>query len=46
MKNKILVMDQRHQSRTSDWLFLQEQEDDFLLGKLPNDLPDIREDEE
>ena len=46
MKNKIQVMEQRDQSRILDWLYLQEQEDDFLMGMIPSDLPDIREDEE
>ncbi len=44
MKNKTQVMDRRSQIRISDWLF--QEDDDFLMGKTPNDLPYVWEDEE
>ncbi len=46
MKNKSQMMNQRSQTKTLDWLYQEEQEDDFLLGKIPSELRDILEEEE
>jgi hypothetical protein len=45
MKNKIQMINQRNQAKTTDWLY-REEEDDFLLGKTPNVFQDSWEDEE
>jgi len=46
MKNKTQVMDQRNQIKVPDWLYHETEEDDFLLGRTPKDLPDTWEEEE
>jgi hypothetical protein len=46
MKNKAPVMNERIQTKVPDWLYQEIQEDDFLMGKTPKDLPDTWEDEE
>ena len=47
MKKEPSVMDQRTQTRILDWLYQQvEGEDDFLMGKTPQDLSDTWEEEE
>lgn len=46
MKNKTQVMEERSQTKIPDWLYLETQEDDFLMGKTPKDLPDVWGDEE
>ena len=46
MKNKTLLMGERSQSKVLNWLYQEETEDDFLLGKTPKDLSDTWEDEE
>jgi hypothetical protein len=45
MKNKTPVMNQRHQTTGFAWL-QEEQEDDFLIGKTPNEFQETWEDEE
>lgn len=45
MKNKSLMMNQRNQTKALDWLY-QEEEDDFLLGKIPSEFKEMWEDEE
>lgn len=44
MNNKPQMMNERNQIKTLDWK--DEQEDDFLLGKTPNEFQSIWEDEE
>jgi hypothetical protein len=46
MKNKTPVMNQCRQTRLLDWLYQEEQEDDFLLGITPNEFQEIMEEEE
>lgn len=46
MKNNPQAIDQRSQVRIPDWLFLETQEDDFLIGKAPHEFQDILEEEE
>ena len=45
MKNKTPVMNQRDQTKVLDWLY-HEEDEDFLLGKVPNEFKGIWEDEE
>ena len=44
MKNRTQMMRQRSPMKTLDWL--EEQEDDFLMGKTASEFQDIGEDEE
>jgi len=46
MKNKTQIMDYRSQSKVPNWLYQEIQEDDFLMGKTPQELPDSWEEEE
>jgi len=46
MKNKTQTMDRCSQTKVPDWLYQEVQEDDFLMGKTPKDLPDTWEEEE
>ncbi len=46
MKNKTQEVIQRYQDKFLDWLCKEVDEDDFLLGKTPRELGDIREEEE
>jgi len=46
MKNKTQVMNQRSQTHIPDWLYQEVQEDDFLMGKTPQEFPDTWEEEE
>jgi hypothetical protein len=46
MKNKTQLLDQRNQTKIPDWLFHEDEEDDFLLGKNPSDIKVIDDDEE
>jgi hypothetical protein len=46
MKNKSQQMNQRSQTKVLDWLYQEEENDDFLLGKTPRELQDIEDDEE
>jgi hypothetical protein len=46
MKNNPQVMNQRSQTKVLDWLYQEEGEDDFLMGRTPKDLGDTWEEEE
>jgi hypothetical protein len=46
MKNRILDMDGRTQTKLPTWLYQEVQEDDFLLGKTPIKIQDTWDDEE
>jgi hypothetical protein len=46
MKNKTQLLDQYSQLRIPDWLFMETQEYDFLIGKTPMDLGDDTWEEE
>ena len=46
MKNKPPLMDQNSQTRILDWLYLEEEQDDFLMGRTPKELSENWEEEE
>jgi hypothetical protein len=46
MKNKTSMMNERIQFKVKDWLHQDTQDDDFLLGRTPNNLESTWEDEE
>jgi hypothetical protein len=46
MKNKAQYMSPRTQTSIFDWMYVEEQDDDFLMGKTPKDLSDAWEEEE
>ena len=46
MKSKTQLMDHRSKDKIFDWLYQENQEDDFLIGKTPIDLQNTWEDEE
>jgi len=46
MKAKTQLTDHRVKGKIFDWLYQENQEDDFLIGKTPIDLQNTWEDEE
>lgn len=46
MKNKTQSITPRSETKVLDWLNQEEQEEDFLLGKTPQDFQDIEDEEE
>jgi hypothetical protein len=46
MKNKTQLVNRFNQTKILDWLYQEEEEDDFLTGITPKNLGDIGEEEE
>jgi len=46
MKNKTPMLDQRNQNKILNWLYQEEEKDDFLMGITPQNFDETWEDDE